>query len=257
MIRVSTLASSSKGNATVIHGGGTVLMIDTGISATRIRQGLKACQLELSQIEGILYTHEHTDHICGLGVLSKRAPLPLYCSRYLLPDLRSCAPNARFTCLEPGAPVHIGDFTVTPICSSHDAIDPFGYLFECDGTRLGYITDTGRIMREMRDLLRNVDGLLLESNYDPAMLRDSGRPYHLIERINGQWGHLSNEQACDFVRDIAHPGLQALILIHLSQDCNTPGIATRQMQATLDKLGLSTSLHCAPAADRLPWVSIS
>ena len=256
MIRVSTLASSSKGNATVIHGGGTVLMVDTGISATRIRKGLSECELSLPQIDGILYTHEHTDHLCGLGVLSKRTPLPIYCSRYLLPDLRDSAPNARFTCLEPGAPIQIGDFSVTVFCTSHDAVDPLGYLFECDGTRLGYITDTGRIMRGMRELLSDVDGLLLESNYDPDMLQNSGRPYPLIDRISGQWGHLSNEQACDFIREIAHPGLQALVLVHLSQDCNTPAIATRQMQHTLDELGLATRLHCAPATDRLPWVCI-
>lgn len=256
MIRVSTLASSSKGNATVIHGGETVLMVDTGISATRIRQGLSECAVALPQISGILYTHEHTDHLCGLGVLSKRTPLPIYCSRYLLPDLRDCAPNACFTCLEPGSPVQIGDFKVTAFCTSHDAVDPLGYLFECGGTRLGYITDTGRIMREMNELMREVDGLILESNYDPTMLQNSGRPHALIDRISGQWGHLSNEQACDFVRTIAHPKLQTLVLVHLSQDCNTPALATRQMQSTLDELGLPTQLHCAPATNRLPWVSI-
>lgn len=256
MIRFSTLASSSKGNATVIHGGETVLMVDTGISASRIRKGLSECELTLPQISGILYTHEHTDHLCGLGVLSKRAALPIYCSRYLQDDLRCCAPNARFTFLEPGAPVQIGDFRVTAFCTSHDAIDPLGYLFECGGTRLGYITDTGRILRDMNSLLKDVDGLILESNYDPDMLHNSGRPYALIDRIQGQWGHLSNEQACDFVRSIAHPGLQTLVLVHLSQDCNTPALATRLMQGTLDELGLSTQLHCAPATGRLPWVSV-
>jgi phosphoribosyl 1,2-cyclic phosphodiesterase len=146
---------------------------------------------------------------------------------------------------------------VTPFCLSHDAADPLGYIFECEGSRLGYVTDTGIIMRNMPELLAGVQGLYLESNYDPDMLANSGRPLGLIRRISGRWGHLSNEQACDFVRSIAHKGLQHLVLAHLSQDCNTPQKAFNCMQNTLCELQLPTNLYCAPAATRLPWVHIA
>lgn len=258
MIRLSPLASSSKGNATVISGGNTHLLVDAGISATRIRKGLAECGLAVCDLTGLLFTHEHTDHTCGLGILSKKDPLHIYCTRYMGQDLRGMAAvSARFTYIEPGTPVKIGDFTVTPFAVSHDATDPVGYLFEYQGVKLGYITDTGRIVRGMDKLLSGVHGLYLESNYDHNMLYNSGRPMALIERIESNWGHLSNEQAGDFVRQIAHPGLQHIVLAHISQDCNTPEKAQHAMQQTLNELQLPTRLVCAPAAYRLPWIEIS
>ena len=257
MIRISTLASSSKGNATVISGGGTHLLVDAGISATRIRKGLEECGLCVRQLSGLLFTHEHTDHTCGLGVLSKKDNLHIYCTRYVGQDLRPAAPSAIFSYIEPGSRVQIGAFTVTPFQVSHDATDPVGYLFECEGVKLGYITDTGRIMRGMDNLMQGVHALYLESNYDHGMLYNSGRPMHLIERIESNFGHLSNEQASEFVRQIAHPDLQHIVLAHISQDCNTPEKARSAMQQTLDELSLSTNLYCAPAAHRLPWINVT
>ena len=256
-MRFTVLASSSKGNATVISGGNTHLLVDTGISALRIRKGLEECELGIGQIDALLFTHEHTDHVCGLGQLAKRAPLPIYCTRYMGQELRPIAPNAVFTYLEPGSPVQIGVIRVTAFSVSHDATDPVGYIFQYGDKKLGYITDTGKIPRGVPELMQGVDALYLESNYDPTMLRNSGRPLYLIERIASNFGHLSNEQACDFVRSIAHNGLQHLVLAHLSQDCNTPQAATACMQQTLAELQLPTCLHCAPAAHRLPWVHIA
>lgn len=257
MIRISVLASSSRGNATVISSGDTHVLVDTGISAARIRKGLQECGLAVRDLAGIFYTHDHHDHVCGLGVLAKKDTLTLYCSRYMAPDLRALAPSANFVYLEPGARLQIGDFSVTPFAVNHDALDPMGYLFEHKGVRLGYVTDTGKITRVMPELLAGVQGLYLESNYDPDMLQNSGRPYQLIERICGDWGHLSNEQACDFVRTLAHPGLQHVILAHLSPECNTPQKAVTAMQRTLDELALAQCcLHCAPMAARLPWVEL-
>lgn len=256
MIRLSVLASSSRGNASVITGGRTSILVDVGISATRIRQGLSACGLEISALAGIFITHEHADHVCGLGVLARKAPLHLYCSRYLAPDLKQAAPSAQYTYMEPGASVRIGDLTVTSFSVSHDASDPVGYIIECEGCRLGYITDTGRITRDILAQTQGLDALYLESNYDPNMLAQSGRPRYLIDRIASNWGHLSNTQAADFIRQIAHPGLQHLILGHLSQECNTPALAHAHMQATLDELHLPTCLHCAEPYNRLPWIDI-
>lgn len=256
MLRFSVLASSSKGNATVISCGETSVLIDCGISATRIRKGLAECELDLSQISGIFITHEHTDHVCGLGQLSKKGSLPIYCTRYLARDLREMAPTALYTYLEPGSPVTLGELTVTPFSVSHDAADPVGYLFEGANARLGYVTDTGRITRGMCALLSGLDALYLESNYDPMMLEQSSRPRTLIQRIRSNWGHLSNEQACEFVCRIGHAGLKHLVLAHLSQECNTPNLAFDAMQNTLATLGLSTELHCAHPCNRLPWIEL-
>ena len=256
MIRISTLASSSKGNAAVVSSGSTHLLIDTGISALRIRRGLEERGLSIKQIDGIFYTHEHSDHLCGLGVLAKKDVLSIYCSRYLSRDLRAIAPSAKLTYIEPGCAFQVGDITITPIEVSHDAADPLGYLFQHGDCKLGYITDTGRITRSMRSLLCGVQALYLESNYDPQMLQNSGRPYDIIERIAGDWGHLSNQQAAEVVAMVAHAELRHIILGHISPECNTPEIALQSMQAAVQHLGLATQVRVAPQSCRLDWVEI-
>jgi len=256
MIRISTLASSSKGNAAVVSSGSTHLLIDTGISALRIRRGLEESGLSIKQIDGIFYTHEHSDHLCGLGVLAKKDVLSIYCSRYLSRDLRAIAPTAKLTYIEPGCAFQVGDITITPIEVSHDAADPLGYLFQHGDCKLGYITDTGRITRSMRSLLCGVQALYLESNYDPQMLQNSGRPYDIIERIAGDWGHLSNQQAAEVVAMVAHAELRHIILGHISPECNTPEIALQSMQAAVQHLGLATQVRVAPQSCRLDWVEI-
>ncbi len=258
MMRLSVLASSSRGNASVISAGGTALMVDAGISAQRIRKGLQECGLSVSSLSGIFLTHEHHDHICGLGVLSKKDPLRLYCSRYLVSDLRDgVAAHTSFTYLEHGSRVQVGDITVTAFGVQHDAYEPFGYLFEYGGKKLGYVTDTGTFTADILRRLAGVDALYVESNYDPEMLADSGRAPSLIDRICGDWGHLSNARAAELVQQLAHPGLQHVVLGHLSPECNTPRLATESMQAALDSCGLSNCrLHCAPMANRLPWIEI-
>lgn len=258
MMRLSVLASSSRGNASVIYAGDTTLMVDAGISALRIRKGLEECGLGVPSLDGIFLTHEHHDHICGLGVLSKKDKLHLYCSRYLVSELRGgMAHSTAFTCMEHGSCVQVGEVSVTAFGVRHDAYEPFGYVFEYDGKKLGYLTDTGTVTPDILRRLEGVDALYVESNYDPEMLENSGRAPSLIDRICGDWGHLSNGQACDLVRQLAHPGLQHVVLGHLSPECNTPRLATMAMQSTLDELGLaSCRLHCAPMANRLPWVEI-
>ncbi len=256
MIHLSVLASSSKGNATVLSDGDTHLMIDAGISALRIRRGLEECGLSVNQLSGIFLTHEHTDHTCGLGVLSRKDSLRLYCSRYLCRDLSKAAPHAALTCIEPGSKIQVGTFNITPFSVSHDALDPMGFLVECGGARLGYITDTGRIPSGVSSLLRQVDALYVESNYDPDMLRNSDRSRSLIERISGTWGHLSNQQASSFVQELVHPGLQHVILGHLSQECNTPDLAFQSMNEVLSRAGVHTRLHVASPNQRLPWIDI-
>lgn len=255
-MKIAVLASSSRGNASVIAAGKTTLLVDVGISARRIRLGLEACGIGLGDIHGICITHEHTDHIGGLAVLSGKTKVKVYCSRYLRNDLRELAPDAAYAFLEPGTGVRIGDFSVLPISVSHDAVDPLGYVFEADGVRLGYITDTGRITRAMLPALQGVQALYLESNYDPDMLHNSGRPPELIERIEGQWGHLSNSQAGDVVRQIAHSDLRHIILAHLSPECNTPACAAAAMQTVLDELHHPAELHIARQTELLPWVNV-
>lgn len=255
-MNISVLASSSSGNASVISAGDTALLVDVGISALRIRRGLEECGMSPAALQGILITHEHSDHIKGLGVFCKKCPAPIYCSRYLRDDLRAETPTElRF--IEPGSSIMIGSIRVTPFSVSHDALDPIGYIFEHNGVRLGYVTDTGYVSRQMEAILQGVHALYIESNYDEKMLHESNRPWALIERIEGRWGHLSNEQAAELVRHVAHPGLQHVILAHLSSECNTPTRAAKVMKDTLNELNLKTILHTAHKDKPLAGVKIS
>ena len=255
-MRISVLASSSRGNASVICNGDTFVMVDAGISARRICKGLDECGLGMEQVSGIFITHEHTDHIGGLGTLDRKHELTLYCSRYLRSELRAVAPRATLNYVEPGGRVQVGEVTVTPLGVSHDAVDPLGYVFEGDGVKLGYVTDTGRCTRTMLAALEGVHALYLESNYDEEMLHDSGRPYSLIERIEGVAGHLSNKQAGEVVRALAHSGLRHVILAHISPECNTPSCAEHSMQSVLEEVAPMVQLHVAGQFERLPWIEI-
>ena len=255
-MKISVLASSSSGNASVIAAGGTAFLVDAGISCLRICRGLESCGLSAASLQGIFITHEHEDHIKGLGVLGKKCAAPVYCSRYLRNDLR-CTTPATLHFIEPGSSLQVGDITVTPFSVSHDALDPIGYIFEHNGVRLGYVTDTGYVSRQMEDILQGVHALYIESNYDEKMLHESNRPWALIERIEGRWGHLSNEQAAELVRHVAHPGLQHVILAHLSSECNTPTRAAKVMKDTLNELNLKTILHTAHKDKPLAGVKIS
>ena len=255
-MRILTLASGSSGNASIVQSGSTCILVDAGISARRITKHLSELGIAPASLAGVLITHEHLDHVCGLGVLAKKHPLCVYCSRYTAQDLKPSAPAARYTYIEPGSPITIGDITVTPFGVSHDALDPLGYLFEHEGRRLGYITDTGCITREILLRARDLHALYLESNYDPTMLRESGRPLSLIERIDNAFGHLSNVQAGEFVRTIAHPGLRHVLLGHLSRECNTPEKARSDMAAVLSEFPEPPQLTVCPAADRTDWVEV-
>lgn len=256
MIRLSTLASSSKGNATVISTEQCTILVDAGISARRITLGLAECDLHPNQLDGVLFTHEHGDHCRGLGQLSKKHDIKVYCTRHTSHDLRDLAPKAAFTTIEVGQSFQIKDLTITPFSTFHDATDPVGYLFECGGARLGYLTDTGKVSEKMLPYLQNLHGFYLESNYDATMLSNSGRSQRLIQRIACQWGHLSNQQASELIEKVATPALQELLLGHLSQDCNTPELAYDNMSQCLQQLGLSPRLQCAAAVHRMPWICI-
>ncbi len=245
MIRIDVLASSSKGNATLIRTEKCRILVDAGISCKRIVDALKRHQITPRELDAVFITHEHKDHCCGLGQLSKKFDLNIYCTTHCSPDLRAMAPQARFHNLQYEQSCELDDCRITPVETNHDSVAPAGFIFESRGVRLGYLTDTGHISKKIIPHFYDLDGLFLESNYDPQMLQQSNRPYSLVQRIAGAWGHLSNEQAGDFVHEIASPRLQHIILAHLSAECNTPELAVSHMQARLTEKHLSTEVRCA------------
>jgi len=246
-----TLASGSEGNCLLVSYGDTHLLVDAGISTRRITTALAALGLQMSNIAGILLTHAHTDHTAALTTLCKRHETPLFasagtaaqvCEKHLMAQYRMhiVRPNELFT---------VGDISVTPFPTSHDAWGSMDYRLDSEGGSIGVLTDTGYVTDEAHDTLLGVDLLVLESNHDIETLRCGPYPYYLKERILGIRGHLSNDDAARFAAEMGTSGTKEIVLAHLSRENNTPVMALDTVQRALDARGLSVRLSTAPRGE--------
>lgn len=229
-MRVVSIASGSKGNATVVEHDGSAILIDFGVPYKSLKG---------YEVEAVLVTHSHTDHICGIPTLVKRRDLPVYANMMTAESVvHECRVREdAFVCFENGQSFEIGPFTVQPFSIPHDTSDPVGFLIRAGGVAYFHGTDIGTPLDSVGLKLAEADVATLESNHDPVMLRTSGRPPCLIQRIAGPRGHLSNDQACDLVKRFASPRLKRLALAHLSRDCNAPHLAEGAMRAALAEIG--------------------
>ena len=239
-MRLCVLGSSSSGNATFVELGETRFLIDAGLSTRSITQRLADLDVAVADLDAIFITHEHTDHINGLKVLTKRHPVPVYCTRHTAVAIESILKiEPEFYIFSSGEPFKFSEVTVEPFSVFHDAEDPVGFCFHYNGKKIGFASDIGYVTTFVKRQLQNCDVLLIESNHDVNMLiSDPKRPWAVKQRIKGRQGHLSNDHACELVTEIAHPGLQHVVLVHLSQDCNRPAMAYKKMTETLGALGL-------------------
>lgn len=257
MMKLSILASGSKGNCVYIEGTSGALLIDAGRSAreilgTKDRKGrLAEAGGNREMIEAILVTHEHSDHVKGLGPLGNALQVPVYgTSGTLDATVRSLHSKIRF----PFHSVHcddritIGDFTVTPFSISHDATDPCGYLIEEDSVRVCYCTDTGIVTESMLERLREADGVILESNHCPKMLREGPYPEFLKRRIASSRGHLSNTDTGAVLKELAG-SLHSAVLAHLSEENNEPDLALRNAHEALGIHADEVDIFAASSVD--------
>lgn len=239
-----TLASSSAGNAALVCHNDTHLLIDAGISCRRIMQSLAALSLTLDDLDGILITHEHIDHVRALGTLQKKHAVPLYASfgtaaalDYPAPYLHAFAADEAFA---------IKDLQIRSFRTSHDAKESVGYRIESDAGSLAVLTDTGFVTDEAHDAALGADMLLLESNHDVVMLKNGGYPYYLKQRILSEYGHLSNDAAAEFAIECVRAGTSDILLAHLSDENNSPELAEYTVGRALQSSGLSVRLAAAP-----------
>jgi len=237
---VNTLASSSSGNCTVVSQGGTHLLIDAGISLRRIREGLRRVGLSPDDLAGVLVTHEHSDHIGGIGMLVKYHRTPLFSSCGAGDGICRAAPGAGpyMNCFEIGAPFELGDITVLSFSTPHDAADSVGYRLTAGGKSLCYATDLGCVTDEVMDAARGADIAIIEANHDREMLRLGPYPPYLKKRILSKYGHLSNSDSGRFAAGLALSGTRCLQLAHLSRENNTPGLARQAVADALGEIGI-------------------
>jgi len=250
-MKVCVLGSGSKGNCTLVKSGKTSLLIDAGFSGVEIKRRLDSIGLDLESITAILVTHEHNDHIAGVGVVSRRGRLPVYANpaTHRAAEKRTGKPFARFD-FGTGEQFSLRDLLVRPFAVSHDTADPVGYVISDGKHSVGYCTDTGKVTTVIEHHLGSCDILVLESNHDPKMLREGPYPIHLQQRVRSNRGHLANEDAGRFLKKIAGGRLQHLVLAHLSEINNLPELA---MQSARSYLGeFAECIEIVPASQQFP-----
>lgn len=235
-MRICVLGSGSRGNCTLVEAGRTALLIDNGFSGAEISRRLLAIGRGPTMLTAILVTHEHNDHIAGVGVLSRQAALPVYANvpthRAAEDRLGRLAARLEFGTGEAFA---IGDLQIHPFAVSHDTADPVGFVVTDGRYRVGYCTDTGKITTLIGHHLRGCHALILESNHDPQMLREGPYPLRLQQRVRSNQGHLANEDAGHFLKQTVggNSNLVHVVLAHLSETNNLPRLALEAARASL------------------------
>lgn len=254
-LSVSVLASGSRGNATYVSDGHTAILIDAGLSGVEIQRRLASKGIDPKSLDAILVSHEHADHIQGVGVLSRRFGLTVHisdgtrqASGTALGKLSGLIP---FTC---GHSFGIGSLAIHPFSISHDAEDPAGFTIGCNGSKVGVATDLGIVTGVVKTHLEACDILIIEANHDARMLIDGPYPWPLKQRIRGRSGHLSNDDTALLLEALQHDRLAHVILAHLSEENNTPDKARQTVEAALN--GASTKVHVASQTAGSPVLTL-
>lgn len=229
-MRLCSIASGSSGNCIYVGSEATHLLVDVGISGKRTECGLNSIGVAGRDLDGILITHEHADHISGLGVLARKYEVPIYATPGTIEAIQSCTSlgkidNSLFREVRADQKMVIKDLTVNPMRISHDAAEPVAYRIAYGNKKVGICTDLGVYNDYTVECLRGMDALLIEANHDVNMLQVGPYPYYLKQRILGERGHLSNENSGRLLSRILHDRLQAIVLGHLSKENNLPELA--------------------------------
>ena len=245
-MRIVTFASGSTGNCCLVSDGGVNVLIDAGISARRIIQGLGVLGLAPQDVCGVLITHEHSDHISGLPVLVKRTGMRIFAPSELGEVLKRVKPelSESIDYIPHDGGLCVGDVRITAFPTPHDASASFGYRIE--GSEVfAFATDTGHISDELLEGLQGADTVVIEANHDKVMLKNGPYPPFLKQRVLSKHGHLSNDDCAKLACLLADSGTRQIILGHLSQQNNTPEAAETAVSEALS--GRNVKIYTAPA----------
>ena len=219
-MRFASLGSGSKGNATLVEAGGTLILVDCGFSARETARRLQRLGIEPAGIDAILVTHEHSDHASGVAALSRKHEIPVYLS-YGTARSGRCDGSARTECFNSGESFRIGAVDIQSVAVPHDAREPCQFRFSHRHYHLGLLTDLGSITRHIVQSYRGCDALLLEFNHDIAMLMSGAYPPQLKRRVSSDWGHLNNRQAAGLLEALGEDGPDRLVVAHISEQNNS------------------------------------
>jgi len=239
-MQFSVLGSGSRGNSVYIESGRTAILIDNGFSGKEVIARLKAIGKDLEGLDAIFVTHDHNDHIGGVGVLSRRGRIPVYANEGTFRGgdgrLKELFQRCEFAT---GDTVAFQDLEIRSFRISHDTQDPVGFVIDTGNARLGCCTDTGKVTLLMKQRLQNCQGLILEFNHDLQMLAQGPYSLPLQQRVRSSQGHLANSDAAAFLRDLLHDGLKQVVLAHLSEANNLPELAMREARLAVSPESLA------------------
>ncbi len=242
-MRFSVIGSGSKGNCTLVESGCTRVLIDNGFSGKELISRLQQLGIASQSLTALVVTHEHEDHVKGVGVLARRLNLPIYANAptFIAAEGRT----GKLPCTHEfgtGEPFVIQDIEIHPFAVSHDTADPVGFVFNDGAQQLGYCTDTGKITRLVKHHLQRCQALILEANHDVAMLKAGPYPPPLKQRVLSSIGHLANTDSIAFAAELQQSGLQILVLAHLSEINNHPDRVLDEVHRRLGGLELEVVL---------------
>ncbi|WP_054112896.1 MBL fold metallo-hydrolase [Marinagarivorans algicola] len=252
-MQFASLGSGSEGNATLIQSGKTLLLLDCGFSLKGLSERLKRLALTPADITAVLVTHEHADHIRGVGPLTRKYGTAAYMSAGTA-SAKTLGKIPHTTVIAAGEILKIGSVDIEVHSVPHDAREPTQFIFNACGRRLGVLTDLGSIPDELAQRYSDLDALLLEANHDPEMLARGSYPASLKQRVGGYWGHLSNQQSAQLIEQINVGRLQHLVLAHISQKNNS------QAHVMAAFAGLPAAYHLLQLADQntgFDWLPIT
>jgi phosphoribosyl 1,2-cyclic phosphodiesterase len=255
------LGSGSAGNSALVATEHCKILIDGGLTGRQLVLRLAQCGITPGQLDGILLTHEHGDHVCGLEVLCRKLEVPIYCNALTAEAIRCDGlfeQHRNWRIFRTGAEFSICDVTVQTFPVPHDAVDPLGFACHAGSGSLGFITDLGYATKMIVERLRQVQTLVIETNHDEKLLQnDPHRPWPVKQRIQSRHGHLSNIAAANVIEELLLGKIERVVLGHLSRDCNTPELACGAIRASLAKSGkIDMEVHCAAQSQISPQFRI-
>lgn len=249
-MRFASLGSGSKGNATLVQAGETLVMVDCGFSVREVQRRLARLGLAASDLHAILVTHEHSDHCSGVARLSARFGIPVYLSHGTAGSGR-CDGASELRCIGSEDQFQVGELAVHAVRVPHDAAEPCQFRFEWSGRHLGILTDLGCVTPHVVARYSGCHSLVLEFNHDSDMLASGPYPPALKRRVGGDWGHLNNHQAIDLLQQVGHGALNNLVVAHVSENNNARPLVEAALEGTM-----ATAVTWACQAQGFGWLDV-
>jgi len=256
-MRLTVLGSGSSGNVLVVESGGKRLLVDAGFSCKEMVRRMALRGVDPTTFDGLVITHEHSDHVRGARVFAQRHDLTVFATQGTLEASGLAEQVVSTEVIASGEPRQVGSFQVEPFAIPHDAREPVGLVIEdADGRRVGLVADLGTRSQLAWSALQDVDALVLEANHDLDLLRRGPYPWPLKQRVAGRHGHLSNRDAADGVRDLVCDRLQLVVLYHLSRTNNVPGLAAATVGEALDREGSAAQILVSSQHEPTDWLAV-